>query len=154
MLESCSKKDKIQEIITNLETKIAYHRENSNSALQWYNANSIVNVILSGAQALAMVIMGSLSIDNTDIAITSAVFTFFIMIINRIQASFQYNVLSVQHNVIGDNLNELCQDFKLIQEDPERMIYYQLYINRMISISQVHLQSVRKCWVFNIFCCF
>ncbi len=135
--------------------KVLFHRHQADSALAWHNFLGVGNVILTGAQALTMTVQTTLQCDNATVTITGGSFAFLLAILNRVSISYNFNVLSVLHNILADDFNELVILFTKMLGSSETFDKdeYEKLINKFIAINEkTHLQTVRDCIFFN-FCC-
>jgi hypothetical protein len=149
---------KIKQYIDLCENKSIFHRNQAKNSLNWFNILGIINVILTASQALSMTVMSVIKIKDTDIAIVGGVFACVLAVTSRIQSSFSFNSLSVQHNQISDDFGELVELFMFVIDDIETDNYnekvYQNLVHRYISIQEkTHIQTVRECHLLSLDCC-
>lgn len=144
LIESNTKK-----YIDECTTKAKYHRDNALNGLNWYNLLSITNVLLTSSQALVMTILSVYQSDDISIAITGASFAFVVAVFNRINTSYQFNVLSYQHNTVADDYLELSKFFEI---DVEEGLYHK-HVLRFISITEKsHIPPIKKCHLLFLCC--
>ena len=149
---------KIKQYIDLCETKSSFHRNQARNALNWFNILGIFNVCITASQGLAMTILSVNKSKDTDIAITGGVFACILAITNRVQSSYAFNSLSIQHHQISDDFTELSGLFTFLIDDIELDIFnekvYQQLVQRYISIQEKsHIQPVRECYYITCFCC-
>ena len=147
--------DKIKEYIELCKEKGEFHRKQANYSLRWWNLFGIINVVLTASQALTMTIQAATGSDSVPIAITGGAFAALIAISGRIQLSFSFNCLSLEHHHLADDFDELVQKFTLLINDIEKEEYeekdYEHCVNRYISVNEkTHLQAVTK---LRLICC-
>ena len=133
--------------------KAVFHKKNADNALKWWNLMGISAVVITSCQALSMTILTVLQVPAVHIAITGAVFALIISILTRVQSAFSFNALSIQHNQLFDDFNELENKFKILDQEGTNDVLYNEYVNRYIScIEKTHIQPVKDC-VFLSCCC-
>ena len=133
------------------------HRNQAKYALTWWNCLGIFNVMLTSAQALTMTVQTVYQSDNISIAVTGGIFAFVIAVSSRIQMSFSFNSLAIQHHQVADDYNELTHRFLLFLNEIQHGVYdtndYDKMVLRFASIGEKsHLQSVYECKLLP--CCF
>ena len=149
---------KIKQYIDLCEFKSSFHRDQAKNALNWFNILGIINVCLTATQALAMTILSVKKVEDTNVAITGGIFACVLAITSRVQSSYSFNSLSVQHNQLSDDFNELSGLFTFLIDDIELEVFnekvYQQLVHRYISIlEKSHIQPVRECYYVTCFCC-
>ncbi len=147
--------EKIGEYTALCNKKGDFHRNQAKHSLRWWNFLGVLNVLLTASQALALTIQASLEDDGKNIAIVGGTFSFCIAVFTRVQMSFSFNCLSIEHHHVADDYQELGQRFRLLINDIEKEEFkeddYEKCVNRYISINEkTHLQTVTK---LKIFCC-
>ncbi len=147
---------RIENYISECETKSLYHKQNASNALKWFNFTGILGVVISAGQALTMLIESSVETDATIIAITGGCYAFVLAIFARVQTSFSFNTISLEHNHLSDNFVELHQNFQLLLNDIEAQRFdeniYNLYVNRYISVNEKHVPEIPDCFLLSCCC--
>ncbi len=146
---------KIEGYTNSCNTKGDFHRSQAKHSLRWWNFLGVLNVVLTASQALALTIQASLEDTGRNIAIVGGTFSFCIAVFIRIQMSYSFNCLSIEHHHLADDYQELGQRFRLLLNDIEKEEFkeedYEKCVDRYISVNEkTHLQNVSK---LKIFCC-
>ena len=138
------------EIIKDCQDKSKYHRQQASYANNWFQLISLTSVVITALQALVMTLETVYNTDNVSVTVTGAVFAFVLAIFNRINTSFQFNVVSVQNHYIADSFVELQKLFEMLDEEDQAL--YRQYMQRYVSIIEMsHLLPVCKSRL--LFCC-
>lgn len=146
----------ISDFISKCTDKINYHKNQSIQCRSWNNAVGLILVILASSQALLMTILPIYQLPSSSVAITSAVFSFLIIVWSKIRENYQFLALSIQHDHICTEFVDLHYNFtmNLIQysDDMFDAREYEKNVIRYSSIlNRSHLQHVSDCR--SIFCC-
>jgi len=141
--------EKIKEYREKCYEKHQQHTRDARASNQWHSFLEILGVVLSASLSFSVVVLTAMRADNTTVAITSGVFSFFISVSQRIQNSYNFLSLEVKHHVVADNFYELY--WALDSLDPNDVHQYDLIINKFVLVSQKHTQPVKEC---RFFCCF
>lgn len=135
----------VAEHINNCLTKSEAHRVNAKNAQKWHTLLTITNLIISSAQALTMTLQSVYGDNDKNIAVSGGMYAFLNVVFNRVQNSFNFNVLEVLHNQASDDYLELHNKFKALDIEADENEYKNL-VNRYISVSEKsHLYNVREC---------
>lgn len=154
MLLNSSLLEEVENYIRDCDSKIKYHTQNGINANGFNQVLSVFNTILSAGCSLSMVVLGSKDFDTLTVAITGGVFSFFITILQRVQNSYNFTLLSSNHFNASDNFLDVKNQFlsikRHIHDDKFNENEYQHAIIRHQFINdKSHIPSVRTCY----FCC-
>ena len=141
----------IHERCIECKNKVDMHTRNAQSSRGWNNTLSLLGVILSAGTALAMTIMTVEKANNIALTITGAVFAFSISITQKIKESYNFEVLSFQHNSAADDFHDLYFGFMNLANKFDEVEFEKLMVRYVSLCQKYHLQSIKDC---KIFCCF
>lgn len=143
----------LENYINNCKLKIDYHRINAKNSNSWNNFLGIFQVILTAGSALLTTCLAVFKTEENVVLITSACFSCVIAIFSRVQTSYSFNLLTLQHHSAFDDYSELLRDFSML--DPEQFDenVYKLLTHRYISvIEKSHYMPIRSCIFLDCFC--
>ena len=148
---------RIDKYIEECNEEIKMHEKQGLENLRCWDINNVFNTILAAGQGLALTIQTVNGDSASQVAIVGGAFTFFIFIVTRIQFSFGFNALSVQHNQLADDFKELSENFSLLINDIEKNEFnealYEQYIRRFVSIIEKgHIPKVKGYCHYFYFC--
>lgn len=146
---------KTKEYIEKCNKRVIYHDRQAKNSKLWDSCLNVGNIIMTAGLAFSMTLMSVLSVPDQLIAITGAIFSFAILVGNRLRDEFDFKVLAFQHDSSADDYSELRQAFDLIVNDIEnhRSPYSDLHtlmIKYEATIQKSHHRQVCDC---NILCC-
>ncbi len=145
-----SPQEDINEYIEKCKLKCEYHRNQAIISKHYDNLLSIMSVVLSSAQVLAMVTELVIEQTNSVITITGAAFAFFVAINNQLKNSYAFLSLSVSHHHLADEYSELRHDLATMRV-PE--IDIPKLTSKFLCLEQKsHLQQLKSC--DKKLCCF
>lgn len=135
----------IDKYLEECKSKSLFHKKQSKNSLNWYNLLGITSVILTSGSALSMTILSVYKTDELSVAVTSAIFSFLLVVNGRISQAYNFNTLAILHSQLSDDFQELVVNFNKLQVDYDHKLY-EITTNRMISVNEkTHIQTVREC---------
>lgn len=142
----------LNDYIEKCKGSIEYHTGQAKNSLDYHNLLNVFCNVIGAAQILTISFLAiTASCNDVKIAIASASFASTILVLGRVQASYNFNVLNVLHNQVSDDFNELKQKLESRRNNTHDENLDALKIRYLSVVEKSHLQHVNSCFLLKFF---
>lgn len=144
--------NKSKEYIEKCEERIIYHNNNSRNSKKWDSFLSVCNIVLTSSMALTMTLLSVYVVPETTVAIIGSIFSFLILVSNKIRDEYDFKLLGLQHDLSSDDYSELKQSIVLFLSEIDKHKLNDTDFNNLIIKYETIIQKSHHREVCKIFC--